>query len=277
MVIPLGGMGGGADDPMNRVFAMRTVPPELHSRFRKIKAILYVLIFSLLVKIVFGALVTTGTVYFWIYSSLNPILNILVGIFLLKDDRIFGSVYRCCITTICSPCQEQCPGGMSCLCSWFVLNLISVIFGLLPFDGSDLEILIANFKILDDRSQWAGDTTWLAEFCLFLAGVLFALLAQLAGAIQGWKAFREAQSLAESGGFTGGGYGDPYAGGDGGYGDSYGGGGGGAYYGGGGGGGGAPPSRYISGGQVQTSNASGGAPRQQGFQAFQGTGNRLGS
>jgi len=132
-----------------------------------------------------------------------------------------------------------------------------------------MAFLVVGYKCLNEWptpdsscGSGAGTYTWLVFFLLFIGGTFFGLLAQVMGAYQGCRAFLRANEICREGGFTGGGYGDPYAGG-GGYGDPYSSGG----------------RRYVSGGQVQPS----GAPAQTSMQPsaaftpFGGQGQRLGS
>lgn len=260
MVIPI---GGGGDPGLAATMQMRTVPPELEPRFRKIKICLVVLITSLLVKLIAAGIYAPHNMYNWIWNSLNPILNTIIGIFLLNDDRFFGKIYRCCLTTFCVSCQEQCPGGMSCLCTWFFCNMITAIFGLIPMQGSDINVLVGGFKKLNDPSTWEGGQTWLVAFSFFLGGTLFALLSQIVGAYQGWKAYSQATEMASDGPMlSGGGFGDPY--------------GGNAYGGASGGGGGGAGGRYVSSGGRVEAASTGGSARGPTFTAFSGQGNRLG-
>lgn len=262
MVIPIGG-GGGMP-----AMQMAEIPGELRPRFAKIKLCLLVLIASLLVKIVAGGVLQPNSIFFWIYSSLNPILNVVIGIFLLKDDNLFGRVHNCCITTICGSCQEQCPcpGGMPCLCSWFFCTTLTALLSIIPFPQSDMSYLIIGFKALNSPSTWGGGVEWVVAYSFFLAGTLFALVAQIIGAYQGFMAFKRANDIAS---------GDDYAGGmAGAYGDPYGG------RGGGGDGGGSGGGRYVgAGGQVQTTAPGASrAPAQNSmsWQPFTGSGQRLG-
>jgi len=263
----MGGGGGGGMGQMMAANQMTEIPAQLEPRFRIIKLSLVTLIVSLFVKIIAGGVINPGSTFFWIYSSLNPIFNVVIGIFLLKDDPLIGRIHRCCITTICSRCQEQCPcpGGMPCLCSWFFCTTVTALLSIIPFwdrNGvaqSDMAILVGGLEDLNNPSRWAGGIPWVIAFCLFLAGTFFGLLAEIVGAFQGFQAFKEANAIAQGADYQGG------------YPDAESGGGGGGSSGGG--------SRYVQGGcNVQ---AGEGAPRQssmqQPFTAFGGSGQRLGS
>merc|ERR1719379_1538089 len=72
-----------------------------------------------------------GRVYSMIMSSFNLILNTVVGIFLLNDDEHMGPIYQFMITTCCQSCAEQCRGGMSCLMTFILCNLITVVMDVL--------------------------------------------------------------------------------------------------------------------------------------------------
>lgn len=261
MVIPIGGGGPGMAMPM-----MGPPPAELMPRFKKIKACLIVLIISLFVKFLFGLLINWQSIFWIVWSCLNPILNTVIGIFLLKDDLLFGRVHKCLVGTFCASCADQCQGGMSCLCTWFFCNMITALFALLPLPDSDTDmtLIINGFQNLSQPSTWPSNA-WVVEYSFFLAATIFALLAQIVGAYQGWMAYRMASEMAP----TGGDWGD--AGGGGGYGDPY---------------GGYPQAQQRmadpeSGGGGGRFGTGGGAPapgRQspQAFQPFQGSGQRLG-
>lgn len=253
MVIPLGSGGGTGMVPL-----MGPPPPELMPRFRKIKICLVVLIGSLLVKFVAGMFINWKSMVWIVYSCLNPILNAVIGIFLLKDDPLFAGVHQCLVRVFCSSCADQCQGGMNCLCTWFFCNMITCIFALLPLPDSDSDIMIITdgFNKLSKPSLWPSQV-WAVEFSFFLVATILALLVQIIGAYEGWQAYRQATAMAAgSDNFTGGGYGDPY--------------------------GGYPEARQqrMTDPEAGTSGGrptGGGGQSAANFQPFQGSGQRLGS
>lgn len=260
-MIPIGG-GGPGQDGMSNAMVLRATPPELVPRMKKIKVCLTVLIISLIAKIVCGSLMGNG-LFSMISASLSVILISIVGIFLLNEDPFYGRIYNCCLTTICSSCQESCPGGLSCLCSWWFCNLACAIISLLPVDGSDIVLIIDGIQLLNSNpSNWGRGNIILNGVLqsVFLASMIFGLLAQIVGGLQGYQAYKEAGELA-TGGMMMGGAGAPS--GDGGFSS-----GGGRYIGAGG---------RLEAPQQQGSDAGGRAwGRGNTFQAFQGSGQRLG-
>jgi hypothetical protein len=245
MVIPIGGggdMGGAA--------LIGPPPDELLPRFKKIKVSLLVIMISILGKLIFGILLdpSFNNTYSLIVNLLTPILLAIIGIFLLKDDPLFKGCYECIVNTCFSSCREQCPGGMTCLCSWFFCNLLTAIIDLLPLNGSGISTVVSGCQQLGNPSQWGpGGWVWVVEFCGYLLSVAFALLAQIFGGYHGFKAYQQAQEFGAQ------------AGGD--------------WANDGGGTSGYPAAREVR----QGPNAEAARPAQQGFQAFGGAGQRLGS
>jgi len=268
MVIPLpAGMGA----PL----ASGPPPPELVPRFRHIKYSLVVLIFSLIAKLSASIWLDSNDVWNIIGNSLTAVLNVIIGIFLLKDDRLFAGAHRCLVFTFCRGCADQCMGGMSCLCTWFMCTLITVVFGFLPISGSDIWKVVQGCKIISTRSQWQGGTAWIVMFSIFIGSMLLELLAQCVGCWEGWQAYKTASEAgvdpiaggdwADAG--AGAGYGGGRFGGGGGYGP------GGGYAGGGGGG------QAFGGTGARLGGGGGGGQEAQpaaGFQPFSGQGQRLG-
>mmetsp|Transcript_107972 Transcript_107972/g.170580 ORF Transcript_107972/g.170580 Transcript_107972/m.170580 type:complete len:254 (+) Transcript_107972:89-850(+) len=253
MVIPIGGGGGGIAPQL----PPGPPPDAIEHRFRKIKTCLVVLMIALVVKF-FSGMWLNPNAFFWIYSSLNPIMTTLVGIWLLNYTAPFDKWHRCLVSTCCQSCADQCQGGPSaCLCTWFMVCLIDAIFAILPFNGSDIMIVIGSIRLLSSDSPSVGDSPSLTVcIAIFATGTLCAFLSQAFGAYEGWMAIKQSQEFGPQAGGewadAGGRYSTGFSGG----------------YPGGGGYGGQSPSAPP---------APASAPRQNQFQAFQGTGNRLGS
>mmetsp|Transcript_72758 Transcript_72758/g.151921 ORF Transcript_72758/g.151921 Transcript_72758/m.151921 type:complete len:278 (+) Transcript_72758:62-895(+) len=277
MVIPLGG-GDLGPPPMPG-----PPPAELLPRFRKIKISLMMLILSIAAKLGAGIPLFPKNVFGQIYNVFSAVLLVIIGIFLLKDDRTFSGTYRCLVKTFCGSCEDTCAAsaGVQCLCSWFFCCTIAAVFGLLPVNGSDITVVIAGFTLLgdpskDSKTQWGLEvrsTAWTVALSVFTAATLVGLLAEIYGAYQGMKGFSELGEL-QAGGLMGG----PMGGGD--WSDEgrstsdpYAGGGGNRLGGGRGGGGGGGPG--AAGQNQPTTGAA--PPRQGGFQPFAGQGQRLGS
>eukprot|EP00933_Yihiella_yeosuensis_P064314 TRINITY_DN67662_c0_g1_i1.p1 TRINITY_DN67662_c0_g1~~TRINITY_DN67662_c0_g1_i1.p1 ORF type:complete len:209 (-),score=22.76 TRINITY_DN67662_c0_g1_i1:40-576(-) len=134
-----------------------------------------------------------------ISQSFNILLNTVIGIFLLKDDPQIGRIYRFLVTTCCQMCGDACPGGMPCLMSFMICNLITVVFALL---GGNVQACVAAYK------QMANSVVFFDAFVFFLYLVSLAgsLISQTVGCIYACKAYNEMQAMSDlSQGFSGGG------------------------------------------------------------------------
>mmetsp|Transcript_18696 Transcript_18696/g.33794 ORF Transcript_18696/g.33794 Transcript_18696/m.33794 type:complete len:284 (-) Transcript_18696:148-999(-) len=282
MVLPL----DGQDGPPPMMAPVGPPPAFMARRLRKIKGCLIAQIIGLVLQLSAGIPLLPDDTLDIVLNALNALLIVVVGIFLLKDDPVFGRIHSCLVNTFCSTCAEQCQGGMPCMCSWFFICLFAGILGLLPIDGSKLTIIIVGCSGLADPSKatgskaprWGfevGSTMWKCFFGAYVLAAVFTLLGQLVGGWQGLKGFQEMTAWQQEGLLGG----DASAGG-------------GARDFGGGQIGAAPqaasnsPAPYSGTGyrtQRETrdeENPGAGqptpAPQQQGFQAFSGQGNRLG-
>eukprot|EP00434_Breviolum_minutum_P026107 symbB.v1.2.023083.t1/scaffold2080.1/size104589/5 len=206
-------------------------PPEVAHRFRVMKYSILILILCTIGELVAGIL--DGQFAAMLVSSLNLILNALIGVWMLKDDVTIGRIYQCLATSCCQPCTEQCQGGLTCLMPFIICNLITVVLGLI-LPPSGITISINAFKSM------LNAVTFLEAFVMMLLFVstLGSFIAQVVGCIYGYLAYREIRD----GGITS-------SGGD--WGNSY------------------PEAQEAPSHEVR-------APAQQNFQAFQGSGQRLG-
>eukprot|EP00747_Dinoflagellata_sp_TGD_P040607 gnl/TRDRNA2_/TRDRNA2_140973_c0_seq1.p1 gnl/TRDRNA2_/TRDRNA2_140973_c0~~gnl/TRDRNA2_/TRDRNA2_140973_c0_seq1.p1 ORF type:complete len:257 (-),score=33.23 gnl/TRDRNA2_/TRDRNA2_140973_c0_seq1:3-773(-) len=253
MVIPLSAGGGGGGMPL-----MGPPPESLRPRFKRIKVCVIIMIISMITKFIGGCFLygPTNT----IIDSLNIILNSVVGIYLLKDDPhcLLGGAYRCLTTTICQLCNEQmCPGGMTCLLPFMIMNLITVALDILL--NQVVQNMIADTKLVIQREYWTDLNKLLLKsipFVIYAVSTFFSYLGQLVGAWHAWKAHQQAQALGIFAAAGGGDWADDdAAGGSGGYA--------------GGNAQAVPAERPAAGGPVRP-------PAQQNFVPFGGTGQRLG-
>lgn len=250
MVIPVGALGEPLFGPP---------PPELRHRFQVIKYCVFTMMAALMVRLMSGMLM--DRVYGMFVSSFNLILNTVVGIFLLSDDEHLGPVYKFMITTCCSSCSEQCRGGMSCLMTFVLCNLITVVMEVLL--NRTIEMILKGFEVV--FTYGVNTSTTKAAFLLYLISVTLAFVAQSIGSWHGWKAHQEAQAIGTTvvpGTWNAA---QPASGGGGGWNDW----GGGQL---GSGGGGQANQVEMQDRPAQGGQAGPAAP----FQAFSGQGNRLG-
>lgn len=194
---PLGGPGaqallGGGEGPL---------PAEILARFRTIKVCLALLIGAILVRLISGVILDPRLGANALINCMLPIMNSVSGIFLLKDDVLFGRVYKCLLWVFCRANGETvCPGGTRCLCQWFFFCSISAFFGLLPVSkSSDILTTISGFMLIFDTKQelkqddWAvpiRSPIWVTMLALYSTATAVGLLAQLVGGYVGYKGFQ---------------------------------------------------------------------------------------
>merc|ERR1719181_1904950 len=135
-----------------------------------------------------------GRLYGMLMSSFNLILNTVIGIFLLNDDEHMGPIYNFLITTCCHSCAEQCRGGMNCLMTFVLCNLITVVMDVLL--NRTIEMILKGFEVI--FTYGVGTSTTKVAFFLYLVSVTMAFIAQAVGSWQGWKAHQEAQNSGTS-------------------------------------------------------------------------------
>lgn len=229
-------------------------PPEVRPRFQVIKYCVFAMMGAMVLRLIAGILL--GRVDGVIASSFNLILNTIVGIFLLNDDEHLGPIYQFMITTCCQACADQCRGGMSCLMTFILCNLITVVIDVLL--NRTIESIFHGFEVV--FTYGVNPSPNRVAFILYLLSVTAAFIAQAIGSWQGWKAHQEAQNIGTT--VIPGTWGAPPPSGGGGHWADWGGG------------------RLGGGdnrpGQVEMQDAGREARPAPGFQAFSGQGNRLG-
>jgi len=184
MVIPLNGVGPNTTGPP---------PPELEHRFSLITKCLWVMVFSMVGQLVGGLLL--GRAWATLLNQMNPLTNIVIGMFLPTSDPYFDRCHKCLLRTVFASCREQCPGGMNCILYFVCFLVYTLVFDAL-FDGGNTYVLYS-FSYLYDWSQWKSQVEGLAT-CLLILSVLSSLISQLSAAVFGMLAFREARELHES-------------------------------------------------------------------------------
>mmetsp|Transcript_24346 Transcript_24346/g.72565 ORF Transcript_24346/g.72565 Transcript_24346/m.72565 type:complete len:259 (-) Transcript_24346:32-808(-) len=257
MVVPVGG------DPL----LMGPPPDSVLPRLRRIKVCLVAMLFALVAKLTGQILLQPKLALGITLDSLATVLVAVVGVFLLKDDPCFGKVHACLLRLCCTGCEESCPGGVSCLCTWFAVCLITALSDLL----GDVQTVYVGCRLIFDPSfpdkyEWhftPRTTPWLVCMVVYLTGLSVALVSQIVGAWQGMKGCVESQAAAADA-LEGGDWGaDPRLGPGGLYGPqampqpS------------------APPAQGAPG-NTQAPGNSQRPPPGRGFQAFSGQGQRLG-
>jgi len=235
-MIPLGGMGPAMMGPF---------PPEVGSKVRQLKMSLYGMGFGCLGVIIFGSLYTGR---FDVANIVQILLNVIIGIFMLKSEPDVAKAYDCLVATICSPCKDQCGGDMQCLMPWMMCNAITFVFALL---FGELFQPLSALPTAFQPEKWRTGMDGFLIICFVLA-TLVMYLSHLAGALIGWKTYKEVRDSGVS--MTGGQWAS----------------------GGGGGASGGGPMQRMERGEAQPTARPGECSDAR-FHAFQGSGNRLGS
>lgn len=221
-------------------------PPELAGRFQVLKTCVLAFIAALVLNIFTG--IFTGILNA-IGSSLTLIFLCITGIFLMNDDDQLRPAYNFMMRTCFQPCQDQCPGGMSCLVSFGIVCFVSVVLDLIMGQGKEIYVMTS--------AIFSGNTGGKPLiFVVALARLLSRVIAvvfRIVGSFYCWKAYQDYRDMATLGGGGGGGGGD--------WGNEQ-----------------RPPSggQMWGGGTVGGGGGGGGQPTSQEFQAFQGSGQRLG-
>lgn len=174
-------------------------PPEVETHVRKIKVCLLCMLYSLAAKIVSGTLLI-GLIQATM-SSMNLILNCIMGIFVLKGDARIAPMHRFLMTTCFQSCAEGCPDGMGCLPSFVLCNLITVVLDVLM--GPTLPLMFVEVPNLVQLDKWENPAEWLVH-AVFLTSVTTALVSQCLATYYGYQAYSQAMEAA---GGTIGGYG----------------------------------------------------------------------
>eukprot|EP00929_Paragymnodinium_shiwhaense_P101816 TRINITY_DN65000_c0_g1_i1.p1 TRINITY_DN65000_c0_g1~~TRINITY_DN65000_c0_g1_i1.p1 ORF type:complete len:230 (+),score=24.09 TRINITY_DN65000_c0_g1_i1:74-763(+) len=229
MVIPIGGMGTPLMGPPTA---------EMQPRFSKIKLALQIMIGGLLGRLFAALFLQMFTNELYISSAL--IFDILIGVWLLKDDDQIGRIYGFLMRTCCSPCAEQCQGqgGLGCLLSFVICNCITVAMDVI-LNGL-LGKVFAEISLVTRPGLSPLDGIFLA---LHVTCMTATTVGQVFGAWHSWQGYKMARDSGVTA--TGGDWGSS---------------GGTAYN--------VRPS---------AAQAMQGGPAQQNFQPFEGSGNRLGS
>mmetsp|Transcript_26993 Transcript_26993/g.48799 ORF Transcript_26993/g.48799 Transcript_26993/m.48799 type:complete len:225 (+) Transcript_26993:48-722(+) len=192
MVIPIGGMG---------VPLMGPPPASVAPKFKIIKYCVLGMFGCTCGELLVGAMI--GKLFSMLASSLNLILNTIIGIFLLRDDPLIGRMYAFLARTCCGPCSEQCQGGIGCLMSFIICNAITVFIDILL--GGEISLIIQNFKVMLNAVDFYEAFIYWAN----LVCTVGALVAQIVGSVYAWLAYKEIRDsgVTSSGGdWSSGGY-----------------------------------------------------------------------
>jgi len=197
MVIPI---SGGMGPPL-----LGPPPLELERHFKIMKYCVWTMILSLMMQLVSGAMIPDVGAWKVITNSLNLLFILIVGIFLLRDDPMLGRAYQFLARTCCSICDQQCGGGMNCLMSFTFVCGFTVLWDLI-FNGI-IQFIVASLKMLFNPNEWPSSIYGFAA-TLFIFSKIATYVAEVIGAVYGFLAYRQARDFgvtAQQGGDSGGG------------------------------------------------------------------------
>eukprot|EP00747_Dinoflagellata_sp_TGD_P033306 gnl/TRDRNA2_/TRDRNA2_136535_c3_seq1.p1 gnl/TRDRNA2_/TRDRNA2_136535_c3~~gnl/TRDRNA2_/TRDRNA2_136535_c3_seq1.p1 ORF type:complete len:255 (-),score=43.19 gnl/TRDRNA2_/TRDRNA2_136535_c3_seq1:101-775(-) len=217
-------------------------PPEVADRFRKIKGCCIVLIIAMVFKFLIGCALQGGANA--LLDSFNILFNVIIGIFLLRDDPTFTPAYNFMMTTCCQGCADQCQGGMSCLLTFVICNVINVVLDIL-LNGA-VQRIVAGFEVMFNPANWMNNPIPTIILSTWVIALFSSYVAQSLGAWHAWQAYKTVRDFGVTA--TGGDW--RRSNGD---------------------------NMPSSGGGYAREMTPSAPPAQQSFQPFQGTGNRLGS
>jgi len=226
---------------------MGPFPLEMSRRFNQLKICLILMIASTVGVIIFMPMCFKVNTMSVILSSLNIILNAIFGIWMLQQDPTVASMYRCLTSTCCQYCGENCQGGLGCLMPFIFGNVLVIFFSIIQ--PVDFKFVFGSIGMLFNIAEWS-DSLWGFKFVIYASCVIIKWASQIGGIAFGWLAYKQVrdQGVTVSGGDwareSGGGGGSVYRAG--------------------------PGDRASSQSAPSRSN-------QNNFQAFEGSGQRLGS
>uniref|UniRef100_A0A7S1AVP2 Uncharacterized protein n=1 Tax=Noctiluca scintillans TaxID=2966 RepID=A0A7S1AVP2_NOCSC len=170
---------GGMGTPM-----VGPPPAELQHRFRIIRLCILAMVFSIFCQVIAGILL--NRLWAALLESLNVILISIIGSFLMNDDPTLGKVYQFFMQTCLQSCQDQCQGGMSCLLPFILCNVITAVLNII------LNGVIGNIINIFRQLSTLAPVNFVGAV-IFLVASIVALTAQIVGAVYGYLAYRDAR------------------------------------------------------------------------------------
>lgn len=259
------------------------VPEELSSQFVKLKWCTLVMMGSYVIRIIYNILCLLKVIQaagdIWI--DMNLLLNIMIAIWLMKDDPTIKKAYDFLTTHCCQACGQQCPGSMSCLMLFGIINFITVVMAVIRNLEPQSEvglwwITLQGIGSYLDTSKFKFDQQLtVLLFLIYTTAYITLHVAMAIGTVYSYQAYKIALELGlaqdpmlATGPMGGGG---PFGGGDWGRPSDMERGGGRM------GGGNMPPPGYQNLPSAPPAPPNSRAPQQQRFVPFSGQGHSLGS
>lgn len=128
MVIPMGGMGPTLRGP---------VPAECARSVLRVKATVVCMIGCTLGRLLTAAF--QRRLPHELMQTLNPLMTIIMSIFILKDEQHFSAAYNFLATSLCSQCHEQGMGGLACLMPFAMVCALNFVMDFLFQMGAVLD------------------------------------------------------------------------------------------------------------------------------------------
>jgi len=160
MVIPMGG-GGGLGQQIRG-----PVPAECGQAVQRVKVAVVSLVACMLGRIVTATY--QGFILRDLMNLLNVLLVVIMGTFVLQEDKHFKAAYDLLATSLCSSCHEQGMGGLGCIMPFALCCGVNFV----------LDLLFKLGMALDPRAMPYG---------VFLFGTI---VAEGAGAYFGYRMYK---------------------------------------------------------------------------------------
>lgn len=135
-----------------------------------------------------------------LWTDMNLLFNVMIAIWLLKDDPAIKWTYDFLSTHCCYSCGQNCPGSMSCLMLFCVINLVQVVLAAvrIPFENSEWMYFYVYCKGLPGITSndfTIRDKLMMLCFFLYITSYVTLHLGMLLGTIFGFQAYSKALEL----------------------------------------------------------------------------------
>eukprot|EP00927_Polykrikos_kofoidii_P040210 TRINITY_DN34413_c0_g1_i1.p1 TRINITY_DN34413_c0_g1~~TRINITY_DN34413_c0_g1_i1.p1 ORF type:complete len:239 (-),score=22.71 TRINITY_DN34413_c0_g1_i1:121-837(-) len=179
-------------------------PPELLSRFVKIRWCVLMMIFSVVGRLTAG--IIFGHVFVAIASSSNLLMNTFVGVSLLRYDPYIGQLYSLGANTLCAICADLCESGMSCLHAFVLCNLATVVLDVLTSNALPLAVVgLADWphasRVFCDKAGAPKGSAFdecSAGLMVFIISTFCGLVSQSIAAFHGWRALEQVRDMMDA-------------------------------------------------------------------------------
>lgn len=174
-------------------------PPELARYFAQLKACILAHLWFWLTETVAILILTDAPIALLsiLFENFTDVILLLLGIWVLKHEPCFGTIFTCLTYTIFCPCAEGCPNSIGCLSLFALFNGTSAVFSLLTATvGSEFLILLARAH---ERLAGQDRITGEVAYSLFWLSRLLLILVDCVSAVVACRAHSKAVSLVSRG------------------------------------------------------------------------------